>query len=72
MSNVNRTSNWGYLPDYSHPNHTLRTQRMSREMIRARYSKAKSDRIPPVAYLGAAGFVGVLVGMMFVGSWAGF
>lgn len=27
---MNRDTNCGYLPDYSHPNHTLRTPRMSR------------------------------------------
>ena len=27
---MRKNDNWAYLPDYSHPNHTLRTQRTSR------------------------------------------
>ena len=27
---MRKNDNWAYLPDYSHPNHTLRTPRTSR------------------------------------------
>jgi hypothetical protein len=32
----------------------------------------KQDRIPPLAWLGAAAFVAVYIGVMFIGSAAGF
>jgi len=49
--------NWGYLPNYSHQNYTMRFNRQSR--ITGEWSHNVKDlkRIPKLAYLGGILFV---------------
>lgn len=66
---MNRNNNWGYLPDYSNQNHTLRFARKSRNSDS--YHRP-DDRIPAGAYVGGILFALGLVGLMWVGHIAGF
>jgi hypothetical protein len=59
-------SNWFKHIDFSSPNWSSQTQR------ELKHYKPVEDKIPLVAYLGAAIFICVLVGMMFIGSAVGF
>lgn len=69
MSNVNRNSNWGYLPDYSHQNHTLKFARKSRNGDTYERPDAK---IPAVAWVYAAVFAAIGYGVMYIGVAAGY
>lgn len=64
-----RNDNWGYLPDYSHQNHTLKFVRRSRNSDT--YERA-DDRIPFKAWVYAAIFAALGYGVMYVGVAAGF
>lgn len=58
---INRDSNWGYLPDYASPNHTLRTARKSRNSDKYHRS---DDHIPPSAYVGVALVLAIIFGFV--------
>jgi len=58
---INRDSNWGYLPDYSSPNHTLRVARKSRNSDS--YHRP-DDQIPPAAYVGVALMLAIIFGFV--------
>jgi hypothetical protein len=64
-----RNDNWGYLPDYSHQNHTLKFVRKAKGFDTYH---AAGDRIPPSAWFGAAAFVIALVAVLWLGHIAGF
>lgn len=66
---MNRNTNWGYLPDYSSQNHTLRFARQSRN--NNSYHDL-NDRIPFGAWVGAALFAAGFIGVLFIGAAAGF
>ena len=52
-----RNGNWGYLPDYSHQNYTMRFHRQSR--ITGEWSRNKpADKIPLIGYVIAVLAVG--------------
>lgn len=58
---INRDSNWGYLPDYSSPNHTLRIARKSRNTDSY---QAFDDSLPPSAYVGIALMLAIIFGFV--------
>lgn len=62
-------TNWPMGVDYSHPNHTLKTPRTSR--CTGGYAP-DSQKIPFVAWIGAAAVVAVFFGLAYVGFGAGF
>jgi hypothetical protein len=66
---MRRNTNWGYLPDYSHQNHTLRFARKSRN---SDSYERPDDRIPPVAYVGIAVVVAAFFAVFALGTAAGF
>ena len=58
-----KRTNYGYLPDYSHPNWTLKTQRTS-TFIHRHY--APDDKIPLSAWFGVVFTVGCIVLALFL------
>jgi hypothetical protein len=66
---MKRNTNWGYLPDYSHQNHTLRFVRKSRNSDT--YHSA-DDRIPPIAYVGMAVVVAAFFAVFVLGTAMGY
>jgi hypothetical protein len=53
---MRHNNNWGYLPDYSSQNHTLKFSRQSRN--RDVYHSIEDDyKIPPGAYVGGIAFI---------------
>jgi hypothetical protein len=64
-----RNDNWGSLPDYSHQNHTLKFARKSRN---SDTYHDLNDNIPPMAWVGAAAFVGICGALLFIGHAVGF
>jgi hypothetical protein len=69
MSSVKRNDNWGYLPDYSHQNHTLKFSRRARNADT--YERA-DDRIPLSAWFGAAIVVAALFAVFVLGTAMGY
>lgn len=65
------TQNWPFGHDLSHPNHTLRTPRVSKWDGQGAWAK-DSSKIPPGAYLGAAVVIGLFIAVAFVGAAVGF
>lgn len=66
-----KASNWPGAVDYGHPNHTLKTPRVSRYDGMGAWEK-DSSKIPLTAWLWAAVFVAAMVAMMFVGAATGY
>lgn len=69
MSMVKRNDNWGYLPDYSHQNNGLK---FSRKASNSDRYHSVEDNIPPMAWVGAAAFIGAMAALMFFGHVVGF
>lgn len=61
---MRKNDNWAYLPDYSHPNHTLRTPRTSRAYGRYVAPPTRSDVVWSV--IGAIGGALMVVALCFL------
>jgi hypothetical protein len=64
-----RNDNWGHLPDYSHQNHTLKFTRRASGLDTYH---APQGRIPFGAWVGGVCFALGMVGVMWLGYFAGF
>jgi len=65
MNNMKKT-NWGYLPDYSNQNWTLRTPRVgSWNLASGSYAK-DSEKIPVKAWFGLALVLACMFAALFI------
>lgn len=63
-------SNWP-LEDLSHPNHTLKTPRVSKYDGMGAYAP-NSTKIPLSGWIGGIAFVAGMVALLYIGAAAGF
>jgi hypothetical protein len=64
-NNLNR-DNWGYLPDYSKQNWTLKYKRVGSWTVACGSYAPDSDKIPKSAWFGAALAVGCIFLALFL------
>lgn len=64
-NNLNR-DNYGYLPNHSHSNWTLRTNRVGSWSVACGSYEPDSDKIPFSAWIGAALAVGCIFLALFL------
>jgi hypothetical protein len=64
-NNLNRT-NWGYLPDYSKQNWTLKYNRVGSWTVACGSYEPDSDKIPLSAWFGAALFFACVFAAFFI------
>lgn len=61
-----KKTNWGYLPDYSNQNWTLRTPRVGSWNLACGAYEKDSEKIPLSAWFGAALVVGCIFLALFL------